>query len=92
MGSPTREEVLDALTDALLGRRSAPMGPARRINQAADAVMALLAAHDQDHRVLWTGPVGQLAASLLGKNPRERGWDPGTVVDVVSRDTTEADR
>lgn len=41
--------MLDALTDALLmGRRSAPMGPARRINQAADAVMALLVAHQDD--------------------------------------------
>lgn len=34
--------------------------------------------------LLWRGPVGQIAASLLGKKPSARGWDPGTEVVVIT--------
>lgn len=37
-------------------------------------------------KVLWRGPVGQIAASLLGKKPSARGWDPDLQV-VVIEDT-----
>jgi hypothetical protein len=32
------------------------------------------------------GPIGQLAASLLGQKPSARGWDPAAIVDVVLAD------
>ncbi len=52
---------------------------------ALDTIDALRDSAPQP-RVLWRGRVGQIAASLLGKKPSARGWDPDMQV-VVMADT-----
>jgi hypothetical protein len=81
---PTREQVAEAIGSAY-GPLGAPPHLAGQANAAVDAVMALLSS---PATVLWEGPVGQLAASLLGRKPSDRGWDPGTHV-VVTREATD---